>query len=202
MDSDKLKEILRLHKMWANSEDGGVKANLSDANLRWANLRGADLRGADLRGANLSDANLRWANLRDADLRGANLRGADLRGADLRGANLRGADNIPSLISAQLMACPESGPFVGWKKCYNNAIVELLIPDAARRSSATTRKCRADHVYVLNVFGADEGISQHNNTVKYRKGEYVHCDKWDEDRWTECGGGIHFFITRAEAEAY
>ena len=26
--------------------------------------------------------------------------------------------------------------------------------------------------------------------------------KWDEDRWNECANGIHFFITREEAEAY
>jgi len=30
----------------------------------------------------------------------------------------------------------------------------------------------------------------------------VRCDKWDDDRWNECSGGIHFFLTRAEAEAY
>jgi hypothetical protein len=30
----------------------------------------------------------------------------------------------------------------------------------------------------------------------------VVCDVWGEGRWVECAGGIHFFITRAEAEAY
>ena len=25
---------------------------------------------------------------------------------------------------------------------------------------------------------------------------------WEEDRWIECGGGIHHFLTRTEAEAY
>ena len=77
MEQKELDEILQLHKMWLNDEEGG---------------KCADLRDADLRGANLQDANLRGANLRDADLRGANLRGANLRGANLRGANLRGAD--------------------------------------------------------------------------------------------------------------
>jgi hypothetical protein len=28
------------------------------------------------------------------------------------------------------------------------------------------------------------------------------CDAWGEDWMQECSGGIHFFITRAEAEAY
>jgi hypothetical protein len=30
----------------------------------------------------------------------------------------------------------------------------------------------------------------------------VRCDKWNEDRWIECGGGIHFFLTRIEAERH
>jgi uncharacterized protein YjbI with pentapeptide repeats len=92
-----LKEVLRLHLMWLNDEEGGKKANLREAdlrgaNLREANLRKANLRKADLRGANLRKADLREANLRKADLRGADLEEADLRGADLEGADLRKAN--------------------------------------------------------------------------------------------------------------
>lgn len=68
MEQKELDEILQLHKMWLNDEEGGKCANLWGADLRIANLWGADLWGADLR---------------DADLRDADLRGADLRGADL-----------------------------------------------------------------------------------------------------------------------
>jgi hypothetical protein len=55
---------------------------------------------------------------------------------------------------------------------------------------------------VLEVFGADVGVSKHERLITYRKGEVVHCDKWDDDRWNECSGGIHFFITRYEAKSY
>ena len=83
MKQEELQKILEAHKKWINSEDDGVRANLSGANLSGANLSGAnlrsaDLRGADLRGAYLSGANLSGANLRSAYLRGANLSGADL----------------------------------------------------------------------------------------------------------------------------
>ena len=176
-------------------------ANLRGANLRGANLRGANLQGANLRGANLQGADLRGANLQGADLYGANLRGADLYGANLYGANLRGAKNISDIGAAQTVLLP-AGNLVGWKKCCNNVIVKLLIPQKARRSNSTGRKCRAEYVQVLRVYGAEVGISTHNNLTAYRKGETVKCDQWNEDRWTECGGGIHFFITRAEAEAY
>ena len=104
-----LKEILNLHEKWLNCEDGGKRANLSNADLRKANLIGADLSSADLRkanligadlssadlsntnliGANLSNADLSNTNLSDANLSNANLSNADLRYADLRYSNLR-----------------------------------------------------------------------------------------------------------------
>ena len=96
-----LEKTLKLHKMWLNSEDGGVHANLRDANLIDANLRYANLIDANLRYANLIDANLRDANLRYADLSYANLSNADLSYADLRGADLRGAKYSHKGITAK-----------------------------------------------------------------------------------------------------
>lgn len=48
MKKDELQEVLRLHKMWLNDEDGGKRADLRRANLEVADLRGANLEGADL----------------------------------------------------------------------------------------------------------------------------------------------------------
>jgi Uncharacterized low-complexity proteins len=177
-------------------------ADLQDADLRGADLHGADLHGADLQDADLRGASLRGAGLHGADLQDANLRGADLRGADLHGADLHGAD-LSEIQQARLSIVPESGAFEAWKKCSDNVVVRLSIPADARRSNATGRKCRAEFVDVLEVIGADEGRSRHDDgKTVYRVGERVHCDRWEEDRWQECGGGIHFFITRAEAEAW
>ena len=104
MDKEKIIKCLEKHLRWVNDEEGGEKANLSEADLRWANLSGAnliranlsdsDLSGANLiranlSGANLSEADLRWANLSGANLSGANLSGANLSVANLREANLR-----------------------------------------------------------------------------------------------------------------
>ncbi len=185
-----LKTILDLHLKWACGEPGGCRANLSGAYLSGANLSCADLRGANLSGAYLSGANLSCANLRGADLSCANLRDADLSRA-------KGAE----LALAMASHLPE-GPFIGWKKCRNGVIVKLRIPAAAKRSHGASRKCRAEYADVLEVFGSEAGISQHDGKTEYRAGNRVHCDKWDDDRWNECSGGIHFFITRLEAEAY
>ena len=70
---EELLAILEKHKKWLSSQDGGERANLSEANLRGADLREANLSEANLRGADLRRANLSWADLRGADLRGANL---------------------------------------------------------------------------------------------------------------------------------
>jgi hypothetical protein len=181
-------------------------ADLSGADLRRADLSGADLRRADLSGADLSGADLRRADLSGADLSGADLSGADLSGAYLSGAYLRMADlkevKNGKHALAQTSIVPEAGAFIGWKMCKGNILVKVEIPADAKRSNATGRKCRASHVNVLEVFGASEAISNHDGKTIYRAGETVTCDVWCEDRWRECAGGIHFFITKIEAENY
>jgi len=108
-------------------------------------------------------------------------------------------DHRTSFLALQ---CPESGSFTAWKRCRDGVIVKLLIPARAKRSSATSRKCRAEYVKVLAVYGDTQGTSKYDKKVVYVKGETVRCDQWEEDRWIDCGGGIHFFITREEAEQY
>ena len=133
-----------------------------------------------------------------ANLSGANLSGANLSGANLYGANLSGAKNA-ELAQARTSIIPE-GNIVGWKKCQNGVIVKLLIGQYVKRSNASGRKCRAESAKVLRIFNGEVGISLHDGKTTYRKGETVTCDHWEEKRWIECGGGIHFYLTRVEAE--
>ena len=203
-------------------------ANLHNANLSGANLFNADLRGADFHGANLLNANLSVANLLNADLSGANLYNADLSGANLLNADLSGADlynadlSGANLLNADLrsaknvpyipMVCPEEGDFIGWKKAEGNkdkVIVKLRIPSDAKRSSATTRKCRcskAEVIAIYNLDGTEEGEttchSDYDNSFIYEVGKTVEVTNFNEDRWSECAKGIHFFINRQEAIDY
>ena len=185
-------------------------ANLSKADLRWADLSGANLRGANLRGANLSKADLRWADLSGANLRGANLSkadlsGANLSGANLSGANLRGADLRGADLRGECLALAISqrsivaeGAIIGWKKLQDGVICKLLIPAEAHRIGGLVgRKCRAEYAKVLS----GEGFSQRNG-MEYKKGAIVRPDKYDPNPLVECSNGIHFFITREEAEWY
>lgn len=183
-------------------------AALSGANLSRANLRGANLRGTYLLNADLSGADLRGADLRDADLSGADLRYADLNEANLRNADLSGAKNVPYIP----MVCPEEGDFIGWKKAKgskNKVIVKLHIPSDAKRSSATTRKCRCSKAEVIAIYNLDGTVaeettchSDYDNNFIYEVGKTVEVTDFSENRWSECAKGIHFFISRQEAIDY
>ena len=191
-------------------------ADLSDADLRGADLSDADLRGADLSGADLHDANLRYANLRYANLRYANLNCACLHGADLSGADLRDANHV-QLSIAKTSILPDECDIIGWKKAYVDdtmppkpVIVKLLIPADAQRSNATGRKCRASKARVLDLQDKQGNSlppdttahSGYDTDFTYKKGETIHVEDFDTNRWNECAPGIHFFITRIEAAEY
>jgi hypothetical protein len=176
-------------------------ADLSKADLDSANLRGANLRGADLSKANLSYADLRYANLSNADLSNADLNSADLSNANLRGTNLNDVLSNSDTFMYHLQ-CPEEGSYIAWKKCRNEVLVKLLIPEDALRSSATSRKCRASKAIVLEIIGAEYAVSKHDSAFTYKVGETLEVEDFDINRWEECSTGIHHFITRAEAESY
>ena len=210
--------ILEKHAKWARGEDGGERADLRGADLSSADLSSADLRGADLRCADLSSADLRGADLSSADLssanlRDANLRDANLRGANLRDANLRGAKNTDKIAwnartAFYPLQCPETGSFIGYKKAAGK-IVMLEICADAKRSSATSRKCRCSKAKVLGITNLDGSVSglsgigsDYNKNFIYHIGETVEVPDFDDNRWNECAAGIHFFITRDEAVKY
>ena len=138
------------------------------------------------------------ANLREADLREA-----DLSWADLSRADLCGAKNIPDyVVGVALIATQDIK--TGWKKLQGGLICKIQIPAKAKRSNSTGRKCRCEYAKVVEIWDGDkpmkEGVSQWDNNFEYKVGKTVYCDEWEDNRWQECGGGIHFFLTRVEAE--
>ena len=215
---EELDTFLRKHKLWLEDKKGGERANLDGANLYGANLDGANLDGANLYGANLDGASLDGASLVGASLVGASLVGANLDGANLYGANLDGANLYgASLVGASLdgaknasfpIACPEEGEFIGFKKA-RGYIVKLKITEDAKRCSATSRKCRCSKAIVLSITtidGKDDGTTEvksgYDSNFSYKVGETVEVTNFCDNRWKECSEGIHFFITRKEAEEY
>lgn len=124
------------------------------------------------------------------------------------------------------LACPSDGSFVGWKRAAlkrqlddrptsnDEILVKLLIPEDAKRSSATSHKCRCDKAKVLGFYtitgdeikdlGPDDHVvSIFDESFEYHVGETVTpvCD-FDDNRWEECASGIHFFVDRESAIRY
>ena len=196
----------------ANLQNANLRgANLGDADLRCANLWGANLWGADLGGADLWGANLQNANLRGANLGDADLGCADLGGANLQNANLRDA-NLAPVVAAQLSIVPD-GELHVWKAARRigtgePVLVGLLIPAGVARSNATGRRCRAAEAVVTSVETIDGqpvepgARSVFDSSFVYLLNATVTpSEPFNTDRWIECASGIHFYLTRAEAEA-
>ena len=211
LEGDNIEAILKEHGFHCL-----YGADLRHADLSHAELRGADLSGADLSGADLHDAYLHDANLRYANLNCACLHGADLSGADLSGADLSDANHV-QLSIAKTSILPDECDIIGWKKAYVDdtmppkpVIVKLLIPADAQRSNATGRKCRASKARVLDLQDKQGNSlppdttahSGYDTDFTYKKGETIHVEDFDTNRWNECAPGIHFFITRIEAAEY
>ena len=185
-------------------ENNTIKDTLIAAINKGANLEGANLEEANLKGANLKEAYLEGANLKGANLKGANLEEANLKGANLKGAYLYGAKNIPYIP----LNCPSEGSFIGWKKVCGN-LIKLEIPEDAKRLSSVSMKCRCDKARVLSVWNMrlEEEVLEvvnhaYDQETRYKVGEMVYPDSFDEDRWNECSHGIHFFINKQDAINY
>jgi len=176
-------------------------ADLKGAYLEGAYLRGADLKGAYLEGADLRGADLEGAYLKGAYLRGADLKGADLRGADLKGAYLKGADLKGAYLP--FFQIPQEGTLTVYKKLQDGVIAKLLVPaDAKRTATPLGRKCRAEFVEVLELSEGSSAKSTHDGMTVYEVGKIVRPDSYNPDPRLECTNGIHFFLTKEEAERY
>ena len=201
--------------------------DLSGADLRgvcfsWADLSDTRLDGADMDGCVLDNAMMNRCSLRGTSLRNASVQGVNFRWSDLTGLHVEGSNLWRSVFEYAVMDgitadertaffrmyCPEKGAFLAYKKCFNDRLVQLLVPADARRVSAACNACRCDKAKVLSIKSFDyeerftEAWSLVDENFVYRVGEWVEAKNYNPDRWMESTGGIHFWMTREEALAY
>ena len=186
------------------------RANLTGANLFYANLTGADLSGAnltgaDLSGADLTDAKLYGANLSYANLTGANLSYANLTVADLTGTNLTYA-NLTNTILDEKEQCRKgivlTEPMTVYKKSDEGKIITLEMPVGAKVFSINNNKRRTNKAKVIDMQGETELSSMYDASFKYHVGDEINIIDFDDNYNVECSTGIHFFLTREEAENF
>ena len=183
-------------------------SELCDCTFETADLSYSDLYGTNMDYADFSDACLKYArlgyakNAYYADFTGADLTDVDFSECALNEENFSGATGFhPN------MKCPEEGSFIAWKRCRDDRIVKLLIPETAERTGAFVYICRASEAIVLDIRDrdgepCDEAFSKADKDFLYRKGETVRPKEAFDNHMLDDGSGIHFFLTRTEAELY
>jgi hypothetical protein len=204
-----------LHCCFAGADLGNASfagSLIVDCDFSSAKLTAADFSNAKVHGSDFSGARLRYASCLGTEFEWCNFREADFTNAHLSTAKFERYCSFSSTTTGYWPVCPSTGSFTAYKKAYSewgeSLIVTLLIPAGARRSSATTRKCRADKAVVLDIRGLRTNeqhkiaVSHFDHKFEYKLGEVVSVPNFNPDRWEECAEGIHFFITREEAEIY
>ena len=193
-------------------------ANLTKANLVWASLCDADLRYTNLIFSNLRNADLRWADLKNADLKNAYLKSARLDGANLKSVEFNYSNLVNTFLDDAKGDLIEyrkgkilTEDIIGYKVCdkdawgaelpKNKVIVTLKIPRGAIVFSINGHKCRTNRAKVIAIEGTDRAYSTFNN-MSYYVGDEFNIYNFNCQYNMECGEGIHFFMTRAEAFNY
>ena len=196
--------------------------NLKDIKFSLSAFERVTFNNADLSRCEMENALFDGCSFRSAKFDGANMRGASMRCCDMSGSSIRGADLFCAVLEkAKLdsvivdehtkwfrMHCPETGAFLGYKKCVNDRLVRLLIPAEAKRTSATLPSCRCSKAKVLSIQNFEgteefeEAWSLVDENFVYRKGQWVEVPDFNEDRFMDSTTGIHFWMSREEAIGY
>ena len=125
---------------------------------------------------------------------------AVLSGAVLSGADLSDARGLAFQI-------PQEGELIVWK-AVSPGIAKLRIPtDAKRTGCLINRKCRAEWVETLQIILKDgsemqQAVGSRDLKTVYRVGEVTKPDSYNDDIREDCTHGLHFFLSREEAEAW
>ena len=196
-------------------------ADLSFAYLQYTKLDRSLLHKANLHDADLSYADLTFAELNCANLNRSVLRGTNLETADIDGSNLSYVCGLEQETFRTGKILTEN--MIGYKKCQDDIIVTLEIPRGAIVFSINGNKCRTNKAKVIAIDGANRAYSAHSgityhvyyggadganrayssyNGISYYVGDEFTVYNFDCQYNIECGKGIHFFMTREEAENY
>ena len=196
-----------------------VNAQIIDTDFEHANLYESIFSGAEL-----SNSTFRYANLSEAKFNRSILLDCNFTGSNLYNCNL---DNTDSYLSEYKKGKILTESIIGYKKCipcdadriYNFldpdcliqdidiAIVTLEIPRGAIVFSINGGKCRTNKAKVIDIVDGNGNKMQRaksymmGNLTYYIGDEFTIYD-FNCEYNVECSAGIHFFMTRKEAEEY
>lgn len=199
-----------------------IDAILVSTNFEGANLKNTDFSCANAWGANFNETNCQnslflSANLTEASFEGADLDGTSFAQANLTEANLQDTNIITAEFDNTVGAypvCPDTGSFTAWTigedEEGNEYLVEIMLPWAALRNSGTTRRCRANCLYINGITPIGESLEDDEcpNSVKLKNrdfklnlGESAVDENFETDRFRVSSTDLYFYITEEEALA-
>lgn len=200
-----------------------IDAILIRTNFEGANLKNVDFSCANAWSANFNETNCQNALFLSASLKEASFEGADLDGAsfvqaNLTEASLEDAQNIDLAEFDNTVGiypvCPTEGSFTGWTigedEEGNEYLVEILLPWSALRNSGTTRRCRANGMYINDITPIGESLEDDEcpNSVKLKNrdfklslGESSTDENFEVDRFKVSSTDLYFWISKDEALA-
>nr|DAK35770.1 MAG TPA: pentapeptide repeat protein [Caudoviricetes sp.] len=196
-----------------------IDAILVSTNFEGANLKNADFSCANAWGANFNETNCQnslflSANLTETSFEGADLDGASFAQANLTEASLEDAQNIDLAEFDNTVGiypvCPTEGEFTGWTigedEEGNECLVEVFIPAWAQRSSGTTRRCRAEILFIESIERLRDNYYPFEVSLRFRdyilfENEFVQDNDYEVDRFKVSSTDLYFYISKEEALA-
>jgi hypothetical protein len=153
---------------------------------------------------NFSGSDINKTSLNDSTFRECNFNKTNLENTSMKGCSFKNCTFLDTTFPD--FQIPQGQDLLGYKKVRygtKGKIVTLLIPKQAKRTACLiSRKCRAEYAIVLKGAGRPCRSSFNWNFI-YKNGETVKPRyPYNPDPTQECTSGIHFFITREEAEDY
>ena len=194
-----------------------VSTNFEGANLKNTDFSCANAWSANFNGTNCQNAVFLSANLTEASFEGADLDGASFAQANLTEANLQDTNIITAEFDNTIgiyPVCPDTGSFIGWTigedEEGNEYLVKILLPWPALRNSGTTRRCRANGMYINDITPIGESLEDDecpdsvklkNRDFKLSLGETSTDENFEVDRFKVSSTDLYFYITKEEALA-
>lgn len=221
---DPLDRVMAFQSYCNEEKRGSLHAVFRWCDLRGKTFKGVDFRYADFRGCDLSSTTFIDCNFLGVQAKGANIDGVQVCVSvqaiipiDLsyqlfcenemrwdvieQDGGLMRLYGIPRIIPTEDIVGYKFARAETWKP----VIVKLHIPATADTAIYEGMKCRASEAYVLDIYDL-EGKKYSSavsclcyQSLTYNVGEWVFPDDWLDNPTIECGAGIHFFLTEAEA---
>ncbi len=175
-------------------------SNFSNSYFRYSDFSNSYFSNSDFRYSDFSNSYFSNSYFRNSNFRYSNFRYSNFRNSDFRNSDFRNSDFRNSKFNYRIL--PEEGKIIGYKKA-GNEIIKLEIDCETAVGGMIGRKCRCKKAKVLEITNNKKEIySDYDNSFIYKVGEIVEVEDWNDKPYLECEKGIHFFITRQEAEDY